>query len=96
MPHYREKSLRVIDATQLTFSCIFDSGNGEQLVSNPGDWLVTEPNGEQCIMDDAEFQASFEPLKKQGRKTGSRNKSREEVESSGDASCIEEGTLAFA
>ena len=46
-------------------------------------------------MDCAEFELTYEPLKKQGRKAGTRNKSREEVESAGDAACVDGAVPAY-
>lgn len=93
MATFRERGLKIVEATQLSFSALFTSGDGDTVQSNPGDWIVTENYGtdreEQCIMDCAEFEATYEPLKKQGRKAGTRNKSREEVESAGDAACVD-------
>lgn len=83
----------------MSFEACFTDGTGATITTAPGDWLVVEnagsPAEEQCIMDNAEFISLYEPLKKQGRKIGSRNQTREEVESSGDAICVD-GQLALA
>ena len=69
---FREKVKRVVDAQQLTFACIFDDGTGRQLEAAAGDWLVTETDGSQVIMDADEFCETFEPVAQKGPRAGSR------------------------
>jgi len=68
MAKYRERVKRIVDATCLTFPCTFDNAGGELMEALPGDWLVTEENGAQCIMDACEFEATFEPITPRGPK----------------------------
>lgn len=68
MAKYREKVKRIVDATCLTFNCQFSDGNGGVIDAFAGDFLVTEADGEQSIMDCAEFNETFELVAQKGPK----------------------------
>lgn len=66
MAKFREKVKRNVDALQIQFSCTFDDGAGNLVEAGLGDWLVTEADGTQCIMDCDEFDLTFEAVAQKG------------------------------
>ena len=67
---------------KLTFPVQFEC-DGESIVAEIGDFLVTEPDGEQLIMDAAAFEAEFEPMAVKGPKPGTPRKKKGEVTAEG-------------
>ena len=74
---FREKAKRTVDAICLTFNAAFDDGAGNCVEACIGDWVVTEADGTQSIMDEAEFGETFEAVAQKGPR-GPRSKSVEE------------------
>jgi hypothetical protein len=70
MPRFREKIKKLVEAVQLQFPVQFES-NGERIISGVGDWLVTEADGTQYILDAEEFEATFESIGPRGPRIGS-------------------------
>ena len=65
---FREKVKRVVDALCLSFDCTFVDANGAACEGTAGDWIVTESDGTQDIMDATEFEATFEAMVQKGPK----------------------------
>lgn len=68
MARYRERVKRIVDATCLTFNCQFSDGAGGVIDAVAGDYIVTESDGEQSIMDAEEFNETFELVAQKGPK----------------------------
>ncbi len=60
MAKYRRKPI-VVDAVKITKSITVDSEEGT-VVGNPGDYLVTEPNGKQYPCSADEFEKTYAPI----------------------------------
>ena len=60
MAKYRRKPI-VVDAVKLTKSITVDSEEGTA-VGNPGDYLVTEPNGKQYPISAKDFEKMYAPV----------------------------------
>lgn len=68
MARFRERVKRTVDAICLTFPCTFDDGAGNLVEAKAGDWIVTESDGTQCVMDCLEFEETFEAIAQKGPK----------------------------
>jgi hypothetical protein len=83
MARYKERTKSIVEATVLTFPILFEC-DGEQVTAGPGDFLITDADGTQFVMDSAEFNEKYEPLKKPAG-TGKRGRPKANVESTGDS-----------
>ncbi|QOR65076.1 hypothetical protein IM538_14675 [Cytobacillus suaedae] len=63
MPKYRKKPL-IVEAVKLKRSISIDTSNGT-LKGLPGDYLITDKNGEQYPYDRDRFEAEYELVKVQ-------------------------------
>lgn len=63
MPKYRKKPI-VVEAVKLTRSITIETSNGT-LKGLPGDYLITDKNGEQYPYDRDRFEAEYELVKGQ-------------------------------
>ena len=79
---YRERAARIVEAVKLTFPVTFDC-DGETVIAEIGDFLVTEPDGAQVIMDAAEFETEFELMATKGPRPGTPRKKKGEVTAEG-------------
>jgi hypothetical protein len=85
MARYKERTKSIVEATVLTFPILFEC-DGEQVTAGPGDFLITEADGTQFVMDSTEFNEKYEPLKRPaGTGTGRRGRPKANVESQGDS-----------
>lgn len=63
MPKYRKKPI-IVEAVKLTRSITIETPNGT-MKGLPGDYLITDKNGEQYPCDRDQFEAEYEPVKGQ-------------------------------
>lgn len=63
MPKYRKKPV-IVEAVKLTRSITIDTSNGT-MKGLPGDYLITDKNGEQYPLDRDTFEAEYEKMKVQ-------------------------------
>lgn len=63
MPKYRKKPM-VVEAVKLTRSITIETSNGP-MKGLPGDYLITDNNGEQYLCDRDKFDAEYELVKGQ-------------------------------
>lgn len=62
MARFRERKRTSVDAVRLQCPVQLANGNGTE-IAEAGDYLVTDSNGSQFLMDQAEFEVSYEPVK---------------------------------
>ncbi|MGM0901050.1 hypothetical protein [Mesobacillus maritimus] len=63
MPKYRKKPI-IVEAVKLTRSITVETSNGT-MKGLPGDYLITDENGEQYPCDRDQFEADYELVKGQ-------------------------------
>ncbi|WP_180271273.1 hypothetical protein [Fredinandcohnia onubensis] len=61
MPKYRKKPI-IVEAVKLTRSITIETSNGS-MKGLPGDYLITDKDGEQYPCDRDQFEAEYEPVK---------------------------------
>ena len=61
MPKYRKKPI-VVEAVKLTRPITIETSNGS-MKGLPGDYLITDKDGEQYPCDRDQFEAEYEPVK---------------------------------
>ncbi|MBU9721460.1 MULTISPECIES: hypothetical protein [Bacillaceae] len=61
MPKYRRKPI-VVEAVKITRPMTIDTAEGS-VVGNPGDYLITDTNGDQYPCNGQEFEKSYELIK---------------------------------
>ncbi|MEK5442651.1 PGDYG domain-containing protein [Fredinandcohnia sp. FSL W7-1320] len=61
MPKYRKKPI-VVEAVKLTGPITIETSNGS-MKGLPGDYLITDKDGEQYPCDRDQFEAEYEPVK---------------------------------
>ena len=49
----------MIEARRIASWVTIETGTSEVVYGNPGDWIITEPDGKQHVMDDDEFHREF-------------------------------------
>ncbi|MDG5788451.1 hypothetical protein QA612_13260 [Evansella sp. AB-P1] len=61
MPKYRQKP-KVVEAIKITRLMTIETAEG-RVTGNPGDYLITDTNGEQYPLESHIFEKNYEPIK---------------------------------